>query len=174
MGFFSFHQRDGSPKLMTPPKGLTKWKTKFFYVKSAAITARLQLRNVTDTIISENINLPIADTVDWFTDLRVIGWKKLSNSQLWELRMMLGRMNRKSRPVVREKSGEEAPLWRMFDPGFKGKVEVIACADDEDGFNVTIRDNFRVPAEAALAVELLQGKGSLGALGDPEGTGVPK
>ncbi|KAM0031574.1 hypothetical protein Hdeb2414_s0017g00510451 [Helianthus debilis subsp. tardiflorus] len=30
MGFFSFHQRDGSPKLMIPPKGLTKWKTKFF------------------------------------------------------------------------------------------------------------------------------------------------
>ncbi|KAJ0780677.1 hypothetical protein HanPI659440_Chr06g0240441 [Helianthus annuus] len=88
--------------------------------------------------------------------------------------MMLERINRKARPVVREKSGEDAPLWRMFNPGFKGKVEVIACADDEDGFNVTIRDNFRVPAEAALAVELPQGKGSLGALGDPDGTGVPK
>ncbi|KAF5802114.1 hypothetical protein HanRHA438_Chr06g0265081 [Helianthus annuus] len=113
--------------------------------------------------------------------------------------MMLGRMNRKARPVVWEKSGgrypsscavscflnfvyscflnvlsEDAPLWRMFDPGFKGKVEVIAYADDEDGFNVTICGNLRVPAEAALAVELLLGKGSLGALEDPDGTGVPK
>ncbi|KAJ0892706.1 hypothetical protein HanPSC8_Chr09g0369161 [Helianthus annuus] len=159
MGFFSFRQRDSSPKLMTPPKGLTKWKTKFFYVKTAAITARLQFRNVTDTIISENISLPKADTVDWFSDLRVVGWKKLSNSQLWVLRMMLGRMNRKARTVVWEKSGEDAPLWRMFDPGFKGKVEVFACTDDEDGFNVTIRDNFRCPRGAALAVELPQGKG---------------
>ncbi|KAJ0837408.1 hypothetical protein HanRHA438_Chr16g0777891 [Helianthus annuus] len=158
MGFFSFRQWDGSPNLMTPPKGLTKWKTKFFYVKAAAITARLQFRNVTDTIISENISLPKADTVDWFSDLRVIGWKKLSNSQLWVLRMMLGRMNRKARPVVREKSGEDAPFWRMFDPVFKAKVEVLACGDDEDGFNFTIRDNFRVPAEAALAAELPQGK----------------
>ncbi|KAJ0542030.1 hypothetical protein HanHA89_Chr09g0335331 [Helianthus annuus] len=110
MGFFSFRQRDSSPKLMTPPKGLTKWKTKFFYVKTAAITARLQFRNVTDTIISENISLPKADTVDWFSDLRVVGWKKLSNSQLWVLRMMLGRMNRKARTVVWEKSGGCSPL----------------------------------------------------------------
>ncbi|MFS7961872.1 hypothetical protein Hanom_Chr08g00720121 [Helianthus anomalus] len=135
---------------MTPPKGLTKWKTKFFYVKAAAITARLQLRNVTDTIISENISLPKANTVDWFLDLRVIGRKKLSNSKLWVLQMMLGRMNRKARPVVREKSGGKYPS---------------SCAD---GFNVTIRDNFWVPAEAALAVELPQGKG------DPDGTGVSK
>ncbi|KAM0034110.1 hypothetical protein Hdeb2414_s0016g00493601 [Helianthus debilis subsp. tardiflorus] len=94
MGFFSFRQRDGSHTLMTPPKGLMKWKTKFFYVKAAAITARLQFRNVTDNIISENISLPKVDTADWFSDLRVIGWQKLSNSQLWVLRMMLGRMNR--------------------------------------------------------------------------------
>ncbi|MFS8006456.1 hypothetical protein Hanom_Chr14g01249341 [Helianthus anomalus] len=88
--------------------------------------------------------------------------------------MMLGRINRKARPVVREKSGEDAPLWRIFDSGFKGKVEMVVCVDDKDGFNVTIRDNFRVLAEAALAVELSQGKGNLGALGDPDATGVPK
>ncbi|KAJ0894427.1 hypothetical protein HanPSC8_Chr09g0388961 [Helianthus annuus] len=29
LGFFSFRQRDGSPKLMTPPKGMTMWKKKF-------------------------------------------------------------------------------------------------------------------------------------------------
>ncbi|KAJ0610508.1 hypothetical protein HanHA300_Chr01g0004531 [Helianthus annuus] len=34
-----------------------------------------------------------------------IEWKKLNNTQLWVLRMMLTRMNRKARPVVREKSG---------------------------------------------------------------------
>ncbi|MFS7942183.1 hypothetical protein Hanom_Chr06g00485281 [Helianthus anomalus] len=64
MGFFSFRQRDGSPKFMTPPKGLTKGKTKFFYFKVAAITARLQFRNVTDTIISKNISLPKEDKVN--------------------------------------------------------------------------------------------------------------
>ncbi|KAM0064445.1 hypothetical protein Hdeb2414_s0003g00103051 [Helianthus debilis subsp. tardiflorus] len=72
MGFFSFRQRDGRPKLMVPPNGLTKWKTKFFYIKAAAITSRLQFRNVTDTIISENTGLPRADTVDWFPTLRII------------------------------------------------------------------------------------------------------
>ncbi|KAF5781732.1 hypothetical protein HanXRQr2_Chr11g0487231 [Helianthus annuus] len=78
--FLLFRQRDGNPKLMAPPKGLTKWKTKFFYVKAAVITARLQFRNVTDSIITDNISLPRVDTVDWFSDLRVIGWVKLDNT----------------------------------------------------------------------------------------------
>ncbi|KAF5753605.1 hypothetical protein HanXRQr2_Chr17g0781971 [Helianthus annuus] len=103
MGFFSFRQREGSPNLMVPPKGITKWKKKFFYIKAAAIAARLAFRNVTDTIITENISVPTAGTVDWFSRLRIIEWKKLSNSQLWVLRMMLGRMSRKARPVLREK-----------------------------------------------------------------------
>ncbi|MFS7935453.1 hypothetical protein Hanom_Chr05g00403651 [Helianthus anomalus] len=168
MGFFSFRQRDSSPKLMDPPKGLTKWKTMFFYIKVAAITARLQFRNVTDTIISENISLPQADMVDWFPRLQIVGWFKLDNSQLWVLRMMLGRMGRNARPVVREKSGEEDPLWRMFHPDFKAKVAVVACEDGEEGFNLTIRDNFRVPDLVALKAELSQGKG------DPNAAGVPK
>ncbi|KAM0049587.1 hypothetical protein Hdeb2414_s0008g00287651 [Helianthus debilis subsp. tardiflorus] len=137
MGFFSFRQRDGSPKLMTPPKGITKWKKKFFYINVAAIGAKLTFRN-------QYAVVDVADDAD--------------------------KVSRKARPVVREKSGEDAALWRMFDPDFKGKVEVIACADDEDGYNVIIRDNFLVSAEAALAVELPQGK----ALGDPNATGVFK
>ncbi|KAJ0819534.1 hypothetical protein HanPSC8_Chr16g0697201 [Helianthus annuus] len=39
---------------------------------------------------------------------------------------------------------------------------MVACADGEEGFNFTIRDNFQVPAEASLA------------LGDPDTKGVPK
>ncbi|KAL9999904.1 hypothetical protein Hdeb2414_s0455g00897571 [Helianthus debilis subsp. tardiflorus] len=167
MGFFSFRQRDSSPKLMVPPKGLMKWKTKFSYIKVAAITASLTFRNVTDPIIPENISLPKADTVNWFLRLQIIGWKKLSNSQLWVLRMMLGRMSRKARPF-------EAPLWRMFHPDFKGNVEVLACADDEEGFNFIIRDNFRLPEWEAMEAELPQGKGNLGALGDSDATGVSK
>ncbi|KAJ0755041.1 hypothetical protein HanPI659440_Chr09g0353491 [Helianthus annuus] len=62
----------------------------------------------------------------------------------------------------------------MFAPDFGGQVETVVCADDEDEFNVIIRDNFRVPTEAALAVELPRGKGDLGALGDPDAKGVPK
>ncbi|KAJ0882530.1 hypothetical protein HanPSC8_Chr10g0410741 [Helianthus annuus] len=88
--------------------------------------------------------------------------------------MMLRRMSRKARPVVWEKSGEEAPLWRMFHPDFKGKVAVVVCEDSEEGFNVTIRGNFLVPEQAALEVALPQGKGDLEALGDPDATGVPK
>ncbi|KAJ0951932.1 hypothetical protein HanPSC8_Chr02g0066171 [Helianthus annuus] len=110
MGFYSFRQRYHTPKQMVPPKGMTKWKTKFFYIKAATITDKLQFRNVTDPIITENISVPKADTVDWFPKLRIIGWVKLDNMQLWVLRMMLGRMSRKARPVVREKSGEDAPL----------------------------------------------------------------
>ncbi|KAJ0832404.1 hypothetical protein HanPSC8_Chr15g0678401 [Helianthus annuus] len=66
MCFFSFRQREHTPKLMIPPKGMTKWKTKFFYIKVAAIIAKLQFRNVIGTIITENISVPKADTVDWF------------------------------------------------------------------------------------------------------------
>ncbi|KAJ0746640.1 hypothetical protein HanOQP8_Chr05g0180251 [Helianthus annuus] len=174
MGFFSFRQRDGIPKLMVPPKGMTKWKTKFFYIKAVAIPAKLTFRNVTDAIIMETISVPWLGTVDWFLRLRIIGWKKLNNSQLWVLRMMLGRMSRKARPVVQEKSGEDAPLWRIFDPGFKGKVEVLAYADGEEGFNFTIRDNFRLPEREVMPAELPQGKGDLEALGYPDATGVPK
>ncbi|KAM0025626.1 hypothetical protein Hdeb2414_s0021g00576791 [Helianthus debilis subsp. tardiflorus] len=62
----------------------------------------------------------------------------------------------------------------MFHPDFKGKVAVVACEDGEEGFNLTIRDNFRVPDRAALKAELPQGKGDLGALADPNAAGVPK
>ncbi|MFS8007340.1 hypothetical protein Hanom_Chr14g01259881 [Helianthus anomalus] len=144
LGFFSFRQRDGSTKLMKPQG----------YYKTIVV--------------------PRADTVDWFPWLRTIEWRRLTNTQLWVLRMMLTRMNKKSRPVVWEKSGEDAALWRIFDPDFEGKVVTVACVDDEDGFNVIIRDNFWVPTEAALAVGLPQGKGDLGALGDPDAKGVPK
>ncbi|KAF5767415.1 hypothetical protein HanXRQr2_Chr14g0624101 [Helianthus annuus] len=88
--------------------------------------------------------------------------------------MMLTRRNKNSRPVVREKSGEDAPAWRMFAPDFRGTVETVVCADGEEDHNAIIRSNFRVPNEAALAVELPPGKGDLGALGDPEAKGVPK
>ncbi|XP_035831207.1 uncharacterized protein LOC118480452 isoform X1 [Helianthus annuus] len=159
LGFFSFRQRDGSPKLMTPPKGMTMWKKKFFYIKAAAIVAKMTFRNVTETIIAETIAVPSVKTVEWFPQLQTIESVKLTNTQLWVLRMMLTRRNKKSKPVVREKSGEDAPVWRMFAPDFQGQVEKVVCADGEEEFNVIIRDNFRVPTEAALAVELPRGKG---------------
>ncbi|KAM0050879.1 hypothetical protein Hdeb2414_s0007g00228891 [Helianthus debilis subsp. tardiflorus] len=144
---------------MIPSKGMTKWKTKFFYVKAATITAKLQFRNVTGTIITENISVPTADTLDWFPTLRIIGWVKLDNRQLWVLRMMIGRLRRNARPVLREKSGEEAPFWRIFCPDFKGKVEVLSCAAGEEGWNRTIIGNFQMPDQAALNAVLSEGKG---------------
>ncbi|KAJ0752651.1 hypothetical protein HanPI659440_Chr09g0326801 [Helianthus annuus] len=80
----------------------------------------------------------------------------------------------KARPVVREKSGEDAPLWRMFCLDFKGKVVVLACEDGDEGFNYTIRDNFRLPERDAMQAVLPQGKGDLGALGDSNAAGFPK
>ncbi|MFS8025447.1 hypothetical protein Hanom_Chr16g01475031 [Helianthus anomalus] len=174
LGFFSFRQRDGSPKLMTPPKGMTMWKKKFFYIKAAAIVANMTFRNVTETIIAETIAVPSLKSVEWFPQLQTIESVRLNNTQLWVLRMMLTRRNKKSKPVVREKSGEDAPLWRMFASDFEGRVETVACADGEEGFNAIIRGNFRLPTEDTLAVELPHGKGELGALGDPEAKGVPK
>ncbi|XP_035842807.1 uncharacterized protein LOC118489215 [Helianthus annuus] len=136
LGFFSFRQREGSPKLMTPPKGLTMCKKKFFYIKAAAIVAKMTFRNVTETIIAETIGVPSVKTVEWFPQLQTIESVKLTNTQLWVLRMMLTRRNKKSKPVVREKSGEDAPVWRMFAPDFQGQVEKVVCADGEEEFNV--------------------------------------
>ncbi|KAJ0796684.1 hypothetical protein HanPI659440_Chr04g0165141 [Helianthus annuus] len=73
--------------------------------------------------------------------------------------MMLTRMSRKAKPVVRAKSGEDAALWRIFDPDFKGKVELLACADGEEGFNFTILDNFRISNREAMEAALSPGKG---------------
>ncbi|KAF5810509.1 hypothetical protein HanRHA438_Chr04g0180041 [Helianthus annuus] len=79
--------------------------------------------------------------------------------------MMLTRMSRKAKPVVRAKSGAkyfsscDAALWRIFDPDFKGKVELLACADGEEGFNFTILDNFRISNREAMEAALSPGKG---------------
>ncbi|KAM0004111.1 hypothetical protein Hdeb2414_s0255g00849271 [Helianthus debilis subsp. tardiflorus] len=181
-GFFSFNQRYGSTKLMTPPKGITKWKRKFFYVKAATVAAKMTFQNVNETIPAEDLVLPNANTVSWFSRLKPIELKRLDNSQLWVLQMMLFRLDRKARPVVCEKSGgkhiyscavsllpcfftdfvcvlsEDAPPWRMFDPTFKGKVELLPCSERE-GFNLEIVGNFRVLERWALNAPLPQGKG---------------
>ncbi|KAM0070672.1 hypothetical protein Hdeb2414_s0001g00015861 [Helianthus debilis subsp. tardiflorus] len=62
----------------------------------------------------------------------------------------------------------------MFCPDFEGKIEIEKCGQDEEGWNETILSNFRVPSEVALDLLLPEGIGYLGALGDPDATGVPK
>ncbi|KAJ0546541.1 hypothetical protein HanIR_Chr08g0362151 [Helianthus annuus] len=114
-GFFSFNQRYGSTKLMTPPKGITKWKKKFFYVKAIAVVANMTLRNVNEAIPAEDIALPTAKTVDGFPRLRPIELKKLDNNELWVLQMMLTRPDRRARPVVREKSGGNLGALGKFE-----------------------------------------------------------
>ncbi|KAF5758979.1 hypothetical protein HanXRQr2_Chr16g0735691 [Helianthus annuus] len=124
---------------MSPPKGMTKWKTKFFYVKAAAVTIKLQFRNVTGPMETENLSTPKEGQQAWFSQLRVISSKNLDNRQLWILRMMVGgRLDRKARPMLREKNEDglavEAPLWRMFCPEFEGKIDIEKCGPDkEDG-----------------------------------------
>ncbi|KAJ0557493.1 hypothetical protein HanIR_Chr07g0325791 [Helianthus annuus] len=55
----------------------------------------------------------------------------------------------------------------------KGKIEIVKCGPDEEGWNETILSNFRVPDEVALNDMLPEGKGHLGALGDPDAMGFP-
>ncbi|KAF5815923.1 hypothetical protein HanXRQr2_Chr03g0128601 [Helianthus annuus] len=172
-GFFSFTQRHGSLKLMTPPKGVTGWKKRFFYVKACAVYASMSFRNVNVGVSDEDIPVATAKTVDWFSRLRPIELKKLDNNQLWVLRMMLTRPDRKARPVLREKGGgklftlcyfpyflrlvltcmhvsaDAVGLWRMFEPDFEGRVELIAV-ELKKGFNLEILSNFRVPSRAVL------------------------
>ncbi|MFS7979070.1 hypothetical protein Hanom_Chr10g00923031 [Helianthus anomalus] len=156
-GFFSFNQRYGSTKLMTPPKGVTKWKTKFFYVRTFPVYARMTFRDVNVAVNDEDIPIATTETVDWFSRLRPIELKRLDNNQLWVLRMMLTRPDRKERPVLREKSGETAVgLWRMFEPDFKGKVELVAC-ELREGFNLEILGNFRVPTRAVMDAPVPEG-----------------
>ncbi|KAJ0880527.1 hypothetical protein HanRHA438_Chr10g0464161 [Helianthus annuus] len=71
--------------------------------------------------------------------------------------MMLTRPDRKARPVVREKSSADAPLWRMFEPDFEGMVELISCGERE-GFNLEIVGNFRVPTREMLNALVLKGE----------------
>ncbi|KAJ0832502.1 hypothetical protein HanPSC8_Chr15g0679501 [Helianthus annuus] len=149
-GFFSFTQRHGSLKLMTPPKGVTGWKKRFFYVKACAVYASMSFRNVDVGVSDEDIPVASAKTADWFSRLRPIELKKLDNDQLWILRMMLSRPDRKERPVLWEQGGADAVgLWRMFEPDFKGQVELIAV-ELKKGFNLEILKNFRVPSKAVL------------------------
>ncbi|KAJ0834599.1 hypothetical protein HanRHA438_Chr16g0745481 [Helianthus annuus] len=164
-GFFSFNQRHGSLKLMTPPKGVTGWKKKFFYVKACAVYAHMTFRDVNVGVTDEDIPIATAKTVDWFSRLRPIELKKLDNNQLWVLRMMRSRPDRKARPVLREKSGVDAVgLWRMFEPDFEGKVELIPV-DLREGFNLEIVGNFRVPTRDVLKAPVPEGPGILGDLG---------
>ncbi|KAJ0733182.1 hypothetical protein HanPI659440_Chr11g0405491 [Helianthus annuus] len=159
-GFFSFTQRHGSLKLMTPPKGVTGWKKRFFYVKACAVYASMSFRNVNIGVSDKDIPVASAKTVDWFSRLRPIELKKLDNDQLWILRMMLSRPDRKEMPVLREQGGvfvvtcmhvsaDAVGLWRMFEPDFKGQVELIAV-ELKKGFNLEILKNFRVPSKAVL------------------------
>ncbi|MFS7919919.1 hypothetical protein Hanom_Chr03g00218261 [Helianthus anomalus] len=132
LGFFSFRVREGAPKCMSPPKGITKWKTKFFYMKAVVVTTKLQFRNVRNPIVIEQLSTPVKGKQAWFSHLHVIASKKLENRQLWILRMMLGgKLGRKARPVLREKNEDglavEAPLWRTFFPDFEGKIEIVKC-----------------------------------------------
>ncbi|KAM0071707.1 hypothetical protein Hdeb2414_s0001g00028301 [Helianthus debilis subsp. tardiflorus] len=129
---------------------------------------------MTGTIITENISVPKADTVDWFPRLRIIGSFKLDNRQLWVLWTMIGRLNRNARPVLWEKNDMEAPLWRMFCPDFEGKVDIVKCGAGEEEWKRTIIGNFQMPDEAPLNAVLPRGKGHLGDLGDPAATGVLK
>ncbi|KAM0000264.1 hypothetical protein Hdeb2414_s0437g00893461 [Helianthus debilis subsp. tardiflorus] len=155
-GFFSFTQWHGSLKLMTPPKGVTGWKKKFFYVKACAVYANMTFRNVNVGITDEDIPVATAETVDWISRLRPIELKKLNNNQLWVLRMMLTRPDRKARPVLREKSVDAVGLWRMFEPDFEGQVELIPV-ELREGFNLEIASNFRVPKRDVLQAPVPEG-----------------
>ncbi|KAF5813625.1 hypothetical protein HanRHA438_Chr03g0112001 [Helianthus annuus] len=82
LGFFSFIQRNGAPKIMTAPKGLTKWKAKFFYIKEVAVTCKLHFRNVTGPIAKEQLNVPELGQQEWVGQLQAVPLKSLGNKEL--------------------------------------------------------------------------------------------
>ncbi|MFS7922792.1 hypothetical protein Hanom_Chr03g00253161 [Helianthus anomalus] len=187
LGFFSFRQRDGSPKLMAPPKGMTKWKMKFFYIKVVAIVAKMTFRNVTETIITETISVPSLKTVEWFPWLQTIEWVKLSNTQLWVLRMMLTRRNKRSKPVVPEKSGGMMPPYGGCSPRISrvrlkqffvrmARRSLMLSLEITSG--CLLRPHWKLSCRGAkvyLGILLTcDNNGDLGALRDPEAKGVPK
>ncbi|KAM0028509.1 hypothetical protein Hdeb2414_s0018g00514781 [Helianthus debilis subsp. tardiflorus] len=103
LGFFSFSLRKVAPKLMTAPKGLTKWKAKFFYVKEAAVTCKLHFRNMTGNIATKQLSTPVVGEQAWLGYLRVVPLKALGNRQLQYLHMMLwGKPGQKTKLVLKE------------------------------------------------------------------------
>ena len=48
-------------------------------------------------------------------------------------------------------------LWRMSEPDFEGKVELIPV-DVREGFNLEIVSNFRVPTRAVLNAPVSEGE----------------
>ncbi|KAJ0805671.1 hypothetical protein HanPI659440_Chr02g0080931 [Helianthus annuus] len=82
--------RYGATKLIIAPKGLSKWKAKFFYVKAVAVTARLHFRNVTDTISTVQLNTPeLRETSLASAPASYPFQKKIANRELQILWMML-------------------------------------------------------------------------------------
>ncbi|KAM0036145.1 hypothetical protein Hdeb2414_s0014g00422831 [Helianthus debilis subsp. tardiflorus] len=119
LGFFSFSLRKVSPKLMTAPKGLTKWKAKFFYVKEAAVTCKLHFRNMTGNIATKQLSTPGVGEQAWLGYIRVVPLKALGNRQLQYLHMMLwGKPGQKTKLVLKENG--EGNLGDLGDREAKG------------------------------------------------------
>ncbi|MFS8003076.1 hypothetical protein Hanom_Chr13g01209641 [Helianthus anomalus] len=55
---------------------------------------------------------------------------------------------------------------------FEGKIKVVECGEGEEEWYEATVGGFHLPNQAALEAPLPQGKGNLGALGDPDGKGV--
>ncbi|KAJ0805926.1 hypothetical protein HanPI659440_Chr02g0083841 [Helianthus annuus] len=70
---YSFRLRDGVAKILpVPPKGSTTWKSKFFYVKKAAVACKQYFRNVFVSISKEKITVPEVGAQDWAATLQVV------------------------------------------------------------------------------------------------------
>ncbi|KAF5774613.1 hypothetical protein HanRHA438_Chr13g0612941 [Helianthus annuus] len=148
LGFYFFRWRDNAPKLMSsPPKGFTAWKSKFFYVKE-----------------------------DWAAALQAVPLMTLGNKELQYLRMMLrNKPGVKNKLVMKEQ--DKVRFWRTFADDFKGKIEVVECSEEEEGWYKATVAGFWLPNPTALDAPLRQGRGNvsmfgkLGALGDSSGKG---
>ncbi|KAJ0876865.1 hypothetical protein HanPSC8_Chr11g0493341 [Helianthus annuus] len=189
-GFFSFTQRHGSLKLMTPPKGVTGWKKRFFYVKACAVYASMSFRNVNVGVSDEDIPVATAKTVDWFSRLRPIELKKLDNNQLWVLRMMLTRPDRKARPVLREKGGgiladlgkfekripkktvEKKPVKKTVRGRGKGSAEGSVAPSSVSEAAGTYRSCYRGYTDYVVVSDTLEGLGVIGSGAAAGGTAV--
>ncbi|KAM0040459.1 hypothetical protein Hdeb2414_s0012g00394121 [Helianthus debilis subsp. tardiflorus] len=87
--------------------------------------------------------------------------------------MMLWNKSGVRTKLVFKENNQVVAFWRTFRSDSERKIEVVACSEGEEGWYEAIVGNFRLPNQAALNATFPQGKGNLGALGDPEAKGVP-
>ncbi|MFS7993357.1 hypothetical protein Hanom_Chr12g01093101 [Helianthus anomalus] len=141
VGIYSFRLRDNAPKfILAPSMGFTTWKSKFFYVREAAVACKQYFRDVSMNIPKEKIHVPEVGVSDWADALQVVPIVALDNRELMYL-------------LVR--------FQRSFPEAFEGKIAVEECGEGEQGLYEATVAGFWLLDPTALKALLPQGQGNV-------------